>query len=681
MRHPGLLGGGGAVVLVLAIILHAPFASAEPLKTEVAGSGEPEEVQAISVWGQRKSGLGQALSSSEGVVSWGAYADRPILRPGELAEAMPGLAVTQHSGSGKANQYFLRGFNIDHGTDFSVSLDGVPLNFRSHAHGQGYLDLNMLVPELVEQIRYRKGPYAVDAGDFSAAGSARFTLFDVLPEGFAQVSATSDAVYRAVGAAPLGAGGFVSLDLEHGEGPWDTPENLAKGVFLLRAPVGDWAFTALAYTSRWRSTDQIPLRAVKDGRLSRLAAVDDTDGGRTHRFIASLSRNVEGQPQVSLYVQKYDLNLWSNFTYALDDPENGDQFEQAETRWIAGGSVSDRLALSSTLDIAWGGEARVDVIDPVGLYRTRARERLATTREDRVNESSAALWTEALWRVGALRVGAGLRADVLRADVDAGVQENAGVRTDTLLGPRLSLAWRLSETVEIYGNLGRGYHSNDARGALARLSPEGDPLQPASLIAPADGVEVGIRRDVRGLSLSATLWALKLGSELVYSGDAGDTSSTSATRRVGLEVLGSWSPSPDLNLDISGAVTQARYLEDTAGGRRVPNALDYVVTAGASYRMTPSASANLTVRHLGPAALAEDNSVRSGASTLVNMGLTYRWPSLQVSLDVLNLLDSADNDITYFYASRLPGEAEPYDDFHIHPLAPRQFRLVLKRTF
>jgi outer membrane receptor protein involved in Fe transport len=234
----------------------------------------------IDVWGKREDRIGAAVSASEGLVSYGAFAQRPLLRPGELAEVIPGLAVTQHSGSGKANQYFLRGFNLDHGTDFSVALDGVPLNLRTHAHGQGYLDLNAVTPEMVQTIGYHKGPYYADAGDFSAAGAATFNTFSHLPNNFVQLQGGEHEFGRIVGAYNLGHAGLFAADLTVGNGPWETKERLRKGSLLGRFNAGDWSITALAYGARWNSTDQIPQRAVENGQISALGSIDPPTGAK-----------------------------------------------------------------------------------------------------------------------------------------------------------------------------------------------------------------------------------------------------------------------------------------------------------------------------------------------------------------------------------------------------------------
>lgn len=664
--------------------LGAPVVETPPDAEPPPIASGPADLDAIYVWGKRELKIGDAVAASEGTVSYGAFANRPLLRPGELAEVIPGLAVTQHSGSGKANQYFLRGFNLDHGTDFSVALDGVPLNLRTHAHGHGYLDLNAVTPELVQTVTYRKGPYYPEVGDFSAAGAAGFDTFSRLPQSFVQMQAGEHAFGRVLGAYNFGDLGLVGVDATGSDGPWRNKERLRKGSLIGRfnGP-GDWSISALAYGARWNSTDQVPLRAVRSGQISALGFVDPTDGGKTSRYILS-ARRKETDSDIVIYVQRYSLNLWSNFTYFLDDPVNGDQFEQAEDRWVYGGSASRTWRpIGPDWTFRAGLETRYDDIGKIGLYRTKARQILSTDRQDKVREWSGAAWTEAGWDKGPWRATVGLRVDDIHVEVQSSTVANSGSRDGAFASPKLTLAYQVSPNLELYADLGRGYHSNDARGAVQRVTPVTlDPVDPAPLFATAKGAELGARYERGGFTATASVWGLKLSSELVYQGDSGDTASTSATTRTGVEVLMNWAVRPGVDLDLSGAVTHARYDDAAAGGDRIPNALEYVVTAGAAVRVTDNSTAELTIRRLGPAPLIETNAARSRPATVANLSYNYTIGQTTLSVAVLNVFDSHDNDITYFYTSRLPGEpAEGVDDYHFHPVEPRQIRAAVRYNF
>ena len=672
-----------------ALMLTAPEAAAATAGADsnnpivIAGLA-PQETEQVYVWGLRQDTIGTATSASEGRVNFAEFQDRPLLRPGELVEVVPGLAVTQHSGTGKANQYFLRGFDLDHGTDFSVYFDGVPLNLPSHGHGQGYLDLNAITPEFIEVISFRKGPYFADAGDFSSAGTASLESFTASPRSFAEFTAGKGNFYRLLGMAQVGDASYLGGELSFSDGPWVNPENLEKINVLGRFALGgNWSLTALAYSSQWDSTDQIPLRAVDAGLIPRLGTIDATDGGETSRYIVALrNRDMDGWDAVA-YVQRYELNLWSNFTYFLDDPINGDQFEQADARWIFGGSVAktwDNVLAGWT--ISTGATVRGDEIDSVGLYNTVARERIDTVREDTVGEWAGALWAEGARNFGALRAVLGVRADAIGVNVDSDNPLNSGEASDVLLSPKLALAWRVSEGFELYTDFGRGFHSNDARGATTTVSPKtGDPADPVQLLAPSTGAEIGFRWDARQLSATATAFWLHLDSELVYVGDAGETESAAASERFGGELLLTWHPIDRIDIDLSAAATRARLI-DSPGGDRIPNALEYVFTGGISALITDELIATLTFRLLGPAPLSEDGLTQSETAFTTNLLLRYQLGRFTFTGQVINLLNNADNHIQYYYASRLPGEpAEGIGDFHIHPMEPRTLRLGMRVTF
>lgn len=639
-----------------------------------------QAVETLSVWGRRANDLGRATSASEGRISYSDFAVRPLLRPGELIEAVPGLASTQHSGAGKANQYFLRGFNLDHGTDLAASLDGVPLNLPSHGHGQGYLDLNVLTPEFVHDIGFKKGPYSAENGDFATAGAVAFDTADHLHGDGLQAWVGENDYYRAVGSKALSQNVLVAADYTNARGAWTTPEDLRKINLLGRAIVGGWSITAIAYDADWNATDQIPRRAVQDGRIGYLDAIDKTDGGKTSRYILSARRRdlLNGLDSV-VYVQRYKLDLYSNFTYFLDDPVNGDQFEQADQRWIYGGSLTKRWRLGDGWSARAGVSARVDDIGEVGLYRTTARVRRETVRQDALTEWSTAVWGEASKSFGKLDATFGLRADAMGADVKAGDPRNAGDVSDLLVSPKLALAWRASKTFEVYADAGRGFHSNDARGAVITVDPvTGDPAERAPLLSPTDGAELGLRWRRDGLTLTAAAWALHVDSELVYVGDAGFTEAAGATRRRGIELLADWRPTARLNITAAYAGTHARF----TNGDRIPNAVDSVLSAGASWKLGQASTLSLTWRRLGAAPLIEDNSVRSRPTSLVNALFVQDFGKASLMVEVLNLANSKRDDIAYFYASRLQGETpDGVDDVHFHPVEPRAFRAGVKINF
>jgi hypothetical protein len=697
-------------ILMVLAILGAPAAGlsqtpqtqpAEQATEEKAENSDRLQVyDEIQVTDRASDMLGVADSATEGVTGHKDLEKRPILRPGELLETVPGVIITQHSGDGKANQYFLRGFNLDHGTDFRITVDDVPVNLPTHGHGQGYSDLNFLIPELVDTVRYKKGPYYADEGDFSAAGAANLTYVTSLPKGIVQATPGSYGYGRLLVADSTKVrDGDLLGALEYGrnDGPWDLEEGFRKFNGLLRWNRGDTAngftLTAMGYDGEWNSTDQIPQRAVSEGLIGRYGFIDPSDGGQSHRFSLSAEmRRGSGSTltRASAYVLRYGLELFSNFTYFLDDPVNADQFEQKDDRTVAGFKV-ERQWLSDwggrEIETSLGLQARGDDIAN-GLFHTSERVRLETTRTDDVAEVLAGPYaqTRVHWNSW-LRTVAGLRADYLHTKVESNLEENSGTRDDTILSPKLSILLGPWKETEVYLNAGYGFHSNDARGATIRVDPRtGEPLQRVDPLVRAQGADIGVRTTlVPNLQFSVTAFALDLDSELVFVGDAGGTEASRPSRRTGVEIQSFYRPLPWLSLDADLALSRGCFKDSDPVGDRIPGSIQQALSAGISADGLGSFKnvfGSLRVRYFGPRPLIEDDSIRSDSSTLVNTELGYRFANgLSVALEVFNLLDETVSDIDYFYESRLAGEAEAVEDVHFHPTEKRSARLVIDWRF
>jgi len=642
--------------------------------------------QDITVYGRAIPQIGTATSGSQGTVGYRDFEDKPLSRVGELVENVPGVIATQHSGTGKANQYFLRGFNLDHGTDFAGFVDGVPVNMRTHGHGQGYLDLNFLIPELVERIDYRKGPYFADVGDFSAAGTIRFKTVDSLRP-MAELTIGSFGYYRALAAGSTAMGGgtlLVALDGTRSNGPWDLDENLQKVNALVKYSTGDWSLGFTGYHARWNATDQVPERAIDAGLISRWGNIDPSLGGRTTRL--GLTGNARiADTDVTLYGLYYDVLLTSNFTYFLNDPVDGDEFQQRDRRWVSGGSARHSFAtLVAGLPVAFavGGDARWDHIGKIGLYSSIAGRTSGTVRQDAIDEYSGALYGEGTVSLtDRLRLTLGLRGDLYGYNVRAQtLAANGGTGSDAMLSPKAALAWRATDHLEFYANYGESFHSNDVRGASIRFDPvTGDPAERVSVLVKARGAEAGVRIETQRFTASLVGYYLALGSELVFVGDGGTTEPNDATRRLGAEASLFWRPADWLTLDGSAAVTHARFHAVQPGEDHIPNSVSEVISAGAAVDLGRGLSGSVQLRHFGAAPLIENGSVRSNPTTLVNMGAYYRIGRAKIGVDVLNLLDARNADISYFYASRLRGEPDDgVADRHIHPVEPRQVRMSIR---
>jgi len=643
--------------------------------------------------------VGVADAASTGVVTSAELKERARRRPAEALESVPGLVVSQHSGEGKANQYYLRGFNIDHGTDLSLSVAGMPVNLPTHGHGQGYADMNFLIPELVSAMQYRKGTYAAESGDFSAAGSVGVSYLNVLDAPLARFEAGTYGYGRVLGAASPEVGNghlLVAAEAMGNDGPWDRADVMRRWNGLLRYSQGTstsgFSLTALSYRARWNSSDQIPRRAVDEGALSRFGYLDRTNGGETHRVgaMAEWQRTgARGVTRVEGYGFDYALDLFSNFTYYLDDPDNGDQFEQRDDRFVFGGRVTH--AWSSALFgrrsvITIGGETRRDDIGAVGLYRTVSRTRLSTVREDAVGQTSGAGFAEVQTQWSdTLRTTLGLRGDLYHWTVDAGDPVNGGSVSDGIVNPKASVAFGPWRRTELYVSAGGGFHSNDGRGATITRDPvSGDPVDPVDPLARAKGAEAGVRTlALPGLHTTVAVWGLWIDSELLFIGDAGTTEPSRPSHRLGVEWDADYRVRPWLTLDASIAYSRARFTDDAPEGDRIPGAIEGVTSAGIT--MTPSGpwGGSLRWRHFGARPLVEDNSVRSRASNLVSAEVGYQLTrTLRLKADLLNLFDSKSSDIDYFYTSRLQNEpAGGVDGIHFHPVEPFTLRVALVASF
>ena len=664
-----------------------------------ATASEATELSTVEVRAQAENREGIAASGSEGVVSSQRLAAVPLLRPGEALEMVPGLIVTQHAGDGKANQYFLRGFNLDHGTDFATWVGGVPVNMPSHAHGQGYTDLNFLIPELVDRISYRKGPYFAEVGDFSSAGSAHIDYFRRFDGTLASATLGENGYARSLLAGAPGVGGghlLYGLELFHNDGPWQVDEHYRKFNGVLRYSQGNrhdgWSVSGMAYRGRWVSTDQIAERAIGRGAVERFGSLDPTTGGETYRYSLAgewASRGAQHQRQASLWWLRSGLDLWSNFSYCVNGCPPGDQFKQAERRQATG------FAASQALFERWGGfdvenavgvQGRFDRIDPLGLYATSRRQTVATVREDKVRQYSLALWVqnETRW-TSWFRSTQGLRADAYRFDVDAGLAANGGQASDQMLTPKLALVFGPWRNTELYANYGHGFHSNDARGTTIRVDPN-DGTTPVERVRPlvrTRGYELGLRSEiVRGWQTTLALWQLAADSELLFVGDAGTTEASRPSRRYGVEWTNLYVPTDWLAIDADLAWSHARFRDKAPAGRHIPGAVAATANLGLTVDRLGPVFGALRLRYFGPRPLVEDNSVRSKASALTNLRLGYRLAARsQLALDVYNLFDRKVNDIEYWYDSQLASEAAPVFDRHVHPSEPRTVRLSFSHRF
>jgi TonB dependent receptor/TonB-dependent Receptor Plug Domain len=709
--------GWGVVALVL---MSMPVHSAE------SGDAAEFPLDTITVVA---TGVSHMIAASADDISQAQMASQPLLRPAAILENIPGLIVTQHSGEGKANQYFLRAFNLDHGTDLALEVDDMPINMPSHAHGQGYSDFNFVIPELAGDLHYKKGPYYADEGDFATAGTARIGLVNE-----AATSATlgfgQDGFRRAllVGSVSLQGGALIgAAEVYHNDGPFDVPDDYNRLNGMLRYYRGDaqdyFTVTAMAYSGKWNSTDQVPQHAIDSGSIDRFGSLNPTDGGISSRSSLSFNRvrrTDDDQVQISAYVIRYKLDLWSTFTYYLKDPVNGDQMLQHDDRVVYGLKASktwfaDPFGLPMTNVI--GVQVRVDDIRDVGIFPTVERRVIGTTQNAEVLESNGALYAESsIHWLTHLATTLGLREDqfdfdvkdkMLTSDGSCNIGSDplgcvTGNKRASLFSPKLGVVLGPWAKTTFFLNVGDGYHSNDARGVTrSGQNPDQAPVTP---LTRATGAEVGLATEwVPNLQSRLDIFQLKLKSELVFDGDAGVTSPSGATTRRGIEWGNTYHVNGWLTAELNAAFTRARFDSDAPAddlgcanasplhpctqpigivGRHVPNSPTNVIDAGLTAQRESGWFGALRARHFGESPLVEDNSVKSPAYTTVDAQIGFRegrqW---MAAVDIFNIANVKWNDIEYAYVSRLKNEALPVADSVVHPGVPRTFRARFQYQF
>ncbi|AMK79295.1 TonB-denpendent receptor [Methylomonas methanica] len=657
------------------------------------------ETVEVEDFGRSRDLVGIAESASQGHVGQEQLKYRPISRPGEILETVPGLIASQHSGEGKANQYYLRGFNLDHGTDFLTQIDGVPVNLTTHAHGQGWTDTNFLIPELIKTVNYQKGNYYAENGDFSSAGAANIQYFDAMPDTLVKFTGGMFDYYRglATGSRKLGDGNLLYAgEIVNNGGPWTVSNDFQKynGVLRYSEEHGEtgWNVTAMAYKADWNATDQIAKRAVTSGLIGRFDAIDPTDGGASERYslTAEWHRNTNtSATKVMAYGLYSTLNLFSNFTYFLNDPVNGDQFNQPDQRWQTGFKASHTIyhkLAGAESESTFGLQVRNDNIDN-GLYLTKARQRLSTVRQDSVWVTSASPYAENKTRWNDwFRTTLGVRFDGFRFNVtNSNIAANQGERYDGLVSPKLGMVFGPWADTEFYLNGGLGYHSNDGRGVNTRIDPSsGDSVKSAVPLARTYGSEIGARTTwIKGLQSTLAIWWLDIDSELLFSGDAGTTEPSRPSRRYGLEFANYYSPTDWLTLDADFSYSKSRFRGNDPAGNYIPGSIETVIATGATVHDFYGFFGGPRLRYFGPRSLIEDNSVRSKPTIMLSAMLGYEFnKTWTLQAEMFNLLNRTDSAIDYYYTSRLPGEdLAGVNDIHFHPVEPINFRMTLSAKF
>jgi hydrogenase/urease accessory protein HupE len=719
----GLATGRLVAFVVACFVSSSAVAQVQGTNAPSNTNAQPTQLPTVVVTGRQDSMLGIASSATQGTVGAAQLEDRPILRDGEIMETVPGMIVTQHAGGGKANQYFLRGFNLDHGTDFATYLDGMPLNLPSHAHGEGYSDMNVVIPEFVERLDYEKGPYYAEVGNYGSAGAAHLEFYKTLPQDFLTVEGGAFGYERGVFGLSQKAGPgnlLVGGEAYHDDGPWVHPDDYSKFNGLLTYSQGNdasgFSVTGRAYHGSWNSSDQLAENAVP--LVGVFGTLNPTDGGNSERYSAQAEwhrADENSETKIMAYGFYYELDLFSDFTYYLVDTNRGDQFEQQDRRWVGGLDARQTYFnhwFGTEVENSFGLQVRNDWIKN-GLYQTEDRVRVekfdsqtgtnlpATVEADYFTDTEAGIYAEnkAQW-TDKFRSVLAMRADLEHFDVTSKVNPaNSGASTTALPSPKLSLVFGPWAQTEFYAQGGFSFHSNDGRGATQTVEPvsAANPYPNTSVaripaLVQTKGGEIGLRTvALPHLQSTLSLWYLYSDSELLQDGDTGSTiASKEPDYRYGVEWANFYTPVKHLAFDFDLAESAARFTSPDAadaapaspGGTRVPEAVGTVISSGVTLHDWNGFSASLRLRYFGPRDLTSDGIYRSDATLLLNAEAGYQInKTWRVYVEVLNLLDSRDHDIDYAYTSRVTPTATAAFTDVFHPVEPFQVRAGLTARF
>ncbi len=658
---------------------------------------------------------------------------RPARSAQDMLQLAPGVFIAQHAGGGKAEQIFIRGFDADHGTDVNISVDDVPTNMVSHGHGQGYADLHYLISDVVENIEVFKGPYFAQFGNLATAGAIRFETREHIGANQIRLEGGEFGTTRLTTLLQIPSGGehqnaYIAGQFYRTDGPVESEQNFERfnlfGKFHTHLSSNSkLLLSAGAFSSGWDASGQIPRRAVAQGRISRFGAIDDLEGGTTSRQDFNLKYLIHGEQNseldLQIYATRYNFKLFSNFTFFRDQPDAGDMIEQTDDRQIFG--LNSRYRFTSRMGsvvtvTTLGGGFRADEI-ALSLWRSPDRVRQTRLVDADIHERNLFLWAQQEWLFSPrFRVQAGLRGDYFtynvedRLDgVDNGLPHASGYARLSILSPKLNAVFSPATALDVFANIGSGFHSNDARSAVIsqriaeiyraerrRGATDGeieallqnrnfDPQQRKVETLPrAVGAELGFRaRAAAGINFSAALWWLDLEREYVYVGDAGTTELSDPTTRIGVDLEARVQLRPWLWGDADINIARGRIDGAPDGAGHIPLAPRFTSTGGLTALHPGGFEGSFRYRHITDRPANEDNSVVAKGYTVLDLSLGYRIPGTGLKLlgAVENLLDTEWNEAQFDTESRLPGEPEPVSEIHFTPGNPRNLRLGLSYQF
>ena len=617
----------------------------------------------------------------------------PVNSSQELLQRVPGLFIGQHAGGGKAEQIFLRGFDVDHGTDVSISVDGMPVNMVSHAHGQGYADLHFVIPETMDRMEFDKGPYYATQGNFNTAGYIAFQTTDRFEQNKVKVEIGDFNSLRTVGLfnwSPKGANDqfITAMEYLEGDGPYDAPQNFNRmnlfGKYKKIFDTQQFEISASHFKSRWNASGQIPERAVAQGLISRFGAIDATEGGETSRtnMNASFTKYINANSifKTQAYFSTYDFLLFSNFTFFLNDPVNGDQIKQKESRNLMGFTstltTKDEVG-DIQIDTKTGFGVRYDVVDAIELSKTLNRKTvLAYAKLGSINETNVFSFLEAEITTGKFTITPGVRLDYFKnlyEDELTTTYESNAV-TETLISPKVRLDYAVTATMNLFLKAGMGFHSNDTRVVVQQNGRETLPK--------AAGVDVGLYwKPMPKVFISSAFWMLDLEQEFVYVGDEGVVEPSGATRRLGADFSARYQINDWLFLDSDFTYTYARSKDAVAGEDYIPLAPKITVAGGLSIDNLKNFSGGIRYRYLGDRAANEDNSIVAKGYFVTDATVSYSFSNITLGVSMDNVFDVKWNETQFATTSRLSNEAQPIEEIHFTPGTSRFLKASVTYNF
>ncbi len=618
---------------------------------------------------------------------------RPVKTTQELMRIVPGLFVAQHAGGGKAEQIFLRGFDCDHGTDIAVSVDGMPVNMVSHAHGQGYADAHFIIPETVNNIDYGAGPYYTQQGNLNTAGYVGFSTYDNISNNLAQVEAGRFNTFRVLTMADLikknkdKQSAYIAAEVNYSNGPTINPQNFNRINVFAKYNVAVSGDTRLSlslsgFQSKWDASGQVPERAVNNGTIDRFGSIDPSEGGNTARYNANLllTQTLRNGYTLTnqLYYTRNIFNLYSNFTFFLNDPVNGDEINQAEKRHLVGYSsklVRQRFYTNATLTSNYGVGARYDATSNSFLSNVVKRRFLNYVKSGDIKEANLFAYVQKGLSFGKFLLDGGLRLDYLNFNYNDRLSAiQLPGRSRSILSPKLNLQYTVDPTLQVYVKTGKGFHSNDSRVVVANAGRE--------ILPAAYGADLGVNlKPVKQVFINVAAYYLYLDQEFIYVGDDGNVEPGGKTRRYGLDVIARWQFSSSLFANANLNLSRGRTIGEPKGADYIPLAPDLTSTGGIFYKKKTGVNGGLSYRFINDRPANEDNSIVAKGYFMLDGAINYTRPKYEVGLAFENLLNTEWNEAQFATQSRLLNEPAPVDELNFTPGTPFFFRAKLAVFF